>query len=285
MITGAFSLRNAKNKDVGAFYKKTFNKIGTHTIIFSILYFLWHYFLKLYGGENIISALKEPLIMQLKGWNGHPLWYMYTLFGIYLLVPYIVQIREKYIGTKKYHICAVLYCIWAFISLYFEDAGLAWSVPKVFCFLGFVILGDEIRCFFENKGNNITAYATIILGFGIYILEYIILYNTGDYHTKYLSSIAAPLSILGITIIFAGTTMLKISFNFNITVKYSFYIYLIHRWVLDIINSLLLNYITDYKIYIPLAVLLTAGISLVLSIIYVKLFDKLKRFLPYFNAH
>lgn len=273
MITGTFVIENTKNSNYKYFYKKNFIKIGIQVIIFTILYLIEEYILIYMKTRSISYTFKSLFNLQVMGWVGHPLWYVYMLMGIYLFIPFIVKIKNYYKNSKYYHIAICSYCIWAFASLYVEEVRTSWSIMRIFGYLGFVLLGNEISCLIKKK-NNLIGIVIVILGFSAYILEFFILYNHvslgGNYYEKSLNSHVAPLSIIGIVFIFSGISMLNVKRRFPIIVKFSFYIYLIHRGILDIIIRLMKNWdkASNSEIYIPCCVLITLFISYVGALIY-----------------
>ena len=231
-----------------------------------------------------MEALELPVYRQIRGWSGHPMWYVYTLMGIYLFIPIIADLRYRYGSKKSYHIFALLFCVWAFLSMYADEGTVAWSIPLVFEFLGFVVLGSEIKYFMENREkSNAWAGLIIISGFLTYILEYILLYvhvgNGGEYYTRYLNSRVAPLSLLGAMLIFSGAVMLNIDLKFKLVAKYSFYIYLFHKWALDVLEIIFWkdDYVPDVRICIPLVVCMTLVLSLILSVMYLGAFKQLSK--------
>lgn len=281
MISGSFLIDKESTANALEFYKKSFRKIGLHTIIFSCFYFFRVLLMKLRASSGIAAAFSAALRFQLTGWTGHPLWFVYSLAGIYCILPILASLKKKYGAYKEYHVFAMLYCVWAFLSLYFEQLPMSWSTGRAFGYLGFVILGNEIHTFVSEKGNNAGGGMLLIAGFLVYIVQNILLYchvqNGGEYYTKVLNATTSPLSILGIALIFSGISMLNIRCKFRITVKYSFFIYLVHGWVLDILYGAALkfgpNLLDDCRVCIPIGVTLTFLISLMLSMAYEKVFS------------
>ena len=70
--------------------------------------------------------------------------------------------------------------------------------------------------------------------------------------------------------------MLALYNSFPLTVKYSFYVYLIHKFVLEILDhSIKIDGIMDQRvIYIPVMVVLVYGCSLVLAVLYDRAYRK-----------
>ncbi len=283
MITGAFVIDNFENRNYKEFYRKKFYKLVIHGLIFSVYYAFWtFYVLHNFIGIDFRESIRHIFSRQITGWFGHPMWYVYAMIGIYFIIPLIVDLKYKYGEKPAYHIFAVIYCIWAFLSMYMDEGAVSWSVPLVFEFLGFVVLGSEIKYFLKNKENNLWSILLILTGFLVYIAEYAILYlhvqNGGEYYTRYLNSRVAPLSLLGVILIFSGICILSIRVKFNMVAKYSFFVYLFHKSVLEFLVEMIDRggYVLDVRIYILLVATLTFVISLILSVVYLHIYEFLK---------
>lgn len=102
LLSGRFALSNEKNVDKKYYYKKIFKRIINPTIIWSAIYFLFYYVLII--GNFIISGKLEKVLVPIKAWIiGAPyyhLWYLYMSIGLYLLVPYLLQLKKKWGGEK-----------------------------------------------------------------------------------------------------------------------------------------------------------------------------------------
>ena len=279
MITGAIAVNAPGNSDFKRYWSKSYRKVGIQTVLFSLFYFFWYTFTRYRHSGDIADAVQMPINMQLSGWHGHPLWYVYTLLGIYLFIPLICTLKNRYGHRIEYHICALGYVAWALLSMYLEQAMISWSVDYVFHLLGFVVLGSEIKTL-VSKRNNLHGYALIaggvILSIAMYLLLYQHVLHGGNYRTAIFNDMASPLSVCTYVLIFSGVTMLALYNSFPLTVKYSFYVYLIHKFVLEILDhSIKIDGIMDQRvIYIPVMVVLVYGCSLVLAVLYDRAYRK-----------
>ena len=110
MLSGAFLLSDDRNSDYRFFYKKSIKNIGIPTIVFTCLYFLYSELLACYqiltmGGD--IYTIIEPFISVIKGMPLYHMWYLYTLIGIYFLVPVILNIKKN-IGENTFFKLSVI---------------------------------------------------------------------------------------------------------------------------------------------------------------------------------
>lgn len=284
MITGAIAVNTPANSDFKKYWTKSYKKVGIQTILFSSFYFCWYTFTRYRHNGDLVDAIQAPLLMQLNGWHGHPLWYVYTLIGIYAFIPLLCALKNRYGHRTEYHICALGYVAWALLSMYFERAVISWSVDYVFHFMGFVVLGSEIKNLILKR-NNFYGYAFIaggvILSIVLYVLTYQHVLQGGDYRVAIFNSMASPLSVCTYVLIFGGITMLSLQSSFPLTVKYSFYVYLIHKFVLEILDHVIkIDGIMDQRvIYIPVMVVLVFICSLALAVLYDRAYRKGSRYL------
>lgn len=84
MISGAFLLRGDKEMDLRQFYGKRFVKIVAPLAAWSVIYYL---LVCLQAGQtpHVISFFKRFLTGM---WSG-PLWFLYMIAGVYLMVPFL----------------------------------------------------------------------------------------------------------------------------------------------------------------------------------------------------
>lgn len=278
MLTGAFQI-TGQRQNIYHFYTKYFKKLGLQLIIFNFIYTLE--IIYAYRTYNISDTISYIMTFQRSGFLFHPLWYLYTLLGIYIFIPLLNLLKYYYGTTIRYHIFSILFCIWAFLSISKNSPSYSYSLFSIIGYMGYVILGNELKCLVKRT-NCIYGVILLLIGFSIYIGNYIIYYlpieNKMSVRKLISKNYISPLLIIASCIIFIGICMIKIKFQFKLTAKYSLYIYLIHRGVLDILNSIFMNtpIINDCRIYIPVVVSLTLVVSLFLSVIYRKFLATLR---------
>lgn len=101
MISGALLLPCKTGVNAFDFIKKRLMKVVGPTFCFSILYVLWNKF-PTGVGDAICKLLSFPLAAQ-----GHGvMWFMYTLIGLYLLIPIISHwIRSASKSELEFYLC------------------------------------------------------------------------------------------------------------------------------------------------------------------------------------
>lgn len=167
------------------------------------------------------------------------------------------------------------YVIWSFLSMYGVHSNISWSITHVFSYLGFVLLGSIIKDLWKRKSNCI-GICMIVSGELLSILAWEMVYWSNIMHLgwniKIFTGTFSPISIFIYILIFGGITMLKIQQNFKIIVKYSLYIYLFHKFILEIGAYVVKNWgliiLNNPYSYIPVMVTIVFMTSLLFSTIY-----------------
>lgn len=285
MISGAFLLSDDRNSDYTFFYKKHIKKIGVPTIIFSLLYFLYSEALSFYqiltnGGG--FPDIMTPLINFLKGMPFYHMWYLYTLIGIYALVPVLLNVKKS-IGDDNFFKLSILLLIVSSISGWTSSFILEWSISKSICYIGYLMIGYQLRTYGMKNKNNLSGILLILLGiFTEFILTYIQYRHTlaglTEMDEKY--SIVGnfnPIVVIASLLIFAGFSKLNINYNLTKISSVTLYIYLFHAGILDLASRVIrrIDAGGDCRIIIPLTTLLTLAISYILSVAYTRLWSKI----------
>lgn len=277
MLTGAFAINNFENKNAKLYLKKSIQKIVVPTLIFSMFYSLWYFIAAYHKNGEILKSLLQPLTFWATGWYGHPLWYMYTLIGITLFIPILSYFRSQY-KEKRPHIyfgAVTGYSIWSFLSMFFENSHISWSTDHVFHYLGFVLLGSLIKDLVRIKNNYIGVLFVLIgmvVSYLLWLAYGFLLPIQSNLMANLFTSTASPFSVFACILIFSGTAMLTVQRNFNIIVKYSFYVYLFHLFVIQVcahIGKILgIQGAISIYFYIPLMIGIVSSASLILAIVY-----------------
>lgn len=285
MMTGAFVLADSKTANYKEFYRKKFIKIGVPTIIFSCLYILYRIPLCFVGentGMRKVFLLIEDII---KGSPFYHMWYLYILFGLYLLAPIVIRFKDsiKYENFRK--VVIIFLILGTFSRWTTENVRLNWSLGAIFEYLGYFMIGYVIRR--DLKKSNKKGVFLILVGFLIEIATSFIVYHfqivkgISESRLEYrIVSPYCPTIVLASVLIFAGFTMLKSEHNTLIEklAEMSFVVYLVHAGVLDVIVKILIvtkgEYYTNIlnnTYYIPIFVLVVLLVSIFLTIIYNKI--------------
>jgi len=286
MLSGAFLLADDRNLQYNYFYKKCMKSVGVQIVIFSILYFLYSEVLvcvKIVMRGEELSELVSPIRSVINGAPFYHMWYMYTLLGIYLLIPVILNVKKS-IGEEAFSGISVVILLVASISGWTSSFKLHWSIAKVICYVGYVIMGYQLRRCYKNRKNNRRGVLLIILGIvAEFILTYIqyghSLIGLAEADEKYsIVSNFNPLVVIASVLIFMGFSQIRINYNFEKISSQTFNIYLFHAGVWSLLSQIVrgIGVEGDARIIIPTSIVLVFFISALISIIYTKLWNKIE---------
>ena len=89
MMSGFLLLRDPRTLQIGAFYKKRLPRILIPLLVWNVLYFFYY---RLMNGQpvDITDLIGEILDFG----TAYHLWFVYTIFGIYLLLPFLKRIVD-----------------------------------------------------------------------------------------------------------------------------------------------------------------------------------------------
>lgn len=273
MISGRYAL-NRKNSEYKKYYVKIFKKIYIPAIFWSVFYMILRYYFQNISIKKIINAT-------IGGAPFYHLWYLYMMIGIYLLVPFLVKLKEK-MKEKNFEKLGILLVIISFIMVIFRDfSSLAnigllkyyWKFNqfKFINYLGYFILGYSLKKIKINK--KVKRYFLIISIIFIFISlfffkdKYILIYDT-NYIWMVFYSISIYLFFLDIKI----NKYKSLSF----LEKYNFDIYLIHPIIL---NFILEKFRLQEKVLwlkIPFLITITFIFSLLLALVLNIIIKKIK---------
>lgn len=271
MISGAFILSNKNNANFKKFYSKSFYKLGIPLIIFTIVELAILSLYLLITNGNLL----EPITRLVTG-NVNTYWFMFMLIGLYFFAPFIIRIKEM-ISNKCYCIGSIFWMILACISQGTSTYKVSYSFGVIFSFLGFFLIGNVV---YENLRNIKKMYAilSIIASFFILIFTYLFRMFTGfglytiDPYINWFSPFVAISSIL----LFIGFANINVSINLSKLSSTTFLIYLFHTRVYLILLGIMEYIIPQTNtpmILIIILTFLTFTISLILSIIYLRLWN------------
>lgn len=291
MLSGAFNLDIKDNKDYKKFYSKAFRNIGIPTIVFSLLYTAYESMKCIMKGQAI--DLWRPIFNLLCGKPFYHMWYMYMIFGLYLITPIILTVEEncKYVNLhgKLPWIWLSLATIGYWMQPYSFD--LAWDIGMQAGFLGFYMGGYAIRSWAKHcRKSNSKGIALILLGvFFEVMLAYLryrkviggaVLSNERMAYSFLGYEGLAPFVVISSVLIFTGFSMLDVKQGFSKLSSYTFLIYLIHGGIWDLMKKVLKSKV----IFQPPTVFSIVGcvfivfaVSLVTAIVYKKMWAKLDK--------
>lgn len=285
MLTGAFLLDNDKNAEFKGFYKKSFKNVFVHVIIISLMFFAYSEIaavLQFVKDGSSFSTLVEPVISLLKGKPWYHMWYMYMLLGVYAVVPVLILLKNK-ISEKSFAAVSWIYLIIAMLSGWASSFKFEWNVAKVACYIGFILVGYQIRKSSYNK-NNVQAIILILVGFmsqlGAAYFHYRQIVNGINDSDAKFSAIGNfnPIIVFSSVLIFAGFSKLDMkAVHFGNLPKLTFYIYLLHpavRIVWDALVDKIFGALPKAEYFIPLSIVMVFILSYLLSLIYNAIWQK-----------
>ncbi len=276
MLSGAFVIDKVKGWGIAAFYRKSAVKLLLPVVLIIPLYYLVAAVHGKLTVDFVLHSLKT-------GFYGHPLWYMFMLVGIYVVIPFIALIKGS-VSQKTYIYMGAGYFIWAVFSNQLDSYTASYSVGCSLGFLGFVLVGDIIR--HKMGKNNVKGSLLILAGLAMLLVNYYVLYglveNGGYYGDRLFNSRTAPLVLVGALSIFAGFGMIRLKYSVAFWAKYTFFIYLFHKIVLDgchyiMYKRLGMSLPTNYLLEMIGEVIVIFLVSMVFSILFDKLFQRLIR--------
>jgi Uncharacterized protein conserved in bacteria len=278
MLSGAFDLSNSSNSDCRYFYKKVFINIGVPTVIFSFLYFIYSEILAflsvLFKGADQVKLL-VPLKNALIGSPFYHMWYMYTFIGAIIFVPFIIILMSNGEAMKK-HVLLIL-LVWASASEFTSRHMLKWDLGSVVCYLVYFLVGYKLRQLSIHKKKTWSVLLMIIGSIGILIVLSFVYYHgimTGGDRESYDRIIApfSPIIVIVSVMMFYAFSNLNINrFNCTRISSCSFYIYLFHAGVWDVIQRFIAfsNSCSNTGIIILFCVIIVFVISTIMAITYI----------------
>lgn len=301
MLSGAFILDNKRNTDFRYFYSKSFRNIGVATLVFSLLYLLYNL---LKCAAKVLLRHEGPriLLTPFKGlFIGKPfyhMWFLYMLAILYLLTPFILIIENKLKSDGKSvpgWVYGAFLCM-ASLSYWTGTYWIGWDLGTAFCYLSYYLAGYKIRTYYKEKKNN-TKGGLLILA-GVLVLVFLaamrwrlasagaIIQNEGNVvvldgsRELFAYEGLDPFVVIASVAIFAGFSLLQVKGGAGISrlSAMTFYVYLFHGGVLDIVKILLKAkpaLILQNDLAIPFYVLVVLAVSFVLTIVYLKLWKYL----------
>lgn len=287
MLTGVFTLSNPKNKNFSYFYKKSIKNIFVPTIIFTILYIIYQIIISFTFKDISLKSIRYNVI------HGEPyyhLWYMYMLIGVYMLIPFIIRLKDD-IGIKRFKMVSILFFPIAILSLWTTEFKFNWNFGMSFLYCSYVMIGYIISKSVKNK-SVIKFIMFLILGilleiFATYKVNDIILQGVTFDEVKYtIQGPSSPIIALASIFIFIAFSNLEVKQNFYFISSLTFYIYLVHAGVFDVIKRIFRIFnIEKYFYYsnpycaIPVFTIIVFILSILVSILYIKflkIFSKIK---------
>lgn len=287
MLSGAFALADERNQEYIYFYKKTFKNVGVPTLVFSSFYFLYSYLgviIKLYGGGGELSELLFPIIEFVKGRPYYHMWYLYTMIGVYMFVPILISLKKQ-LGEKCFSKLSWVFIVWACLSYWTSTHKLYWDMGFSFLYVGYLMVGYELRRMFYSKKNNGRGFLLIVLGVIVEIIISMLRYvqamsGVADNELEYkLVASLSPLVVVASVLIFAGFSSIEIRKDFGKLPELTFMVYLFHPFYWTILSKVIctFGFTWDNRVLIPVCVFLLFLVSILSGQIYLKLWKWIEK--------
>lgn len=271
MLSGAFIMADNRNENCRFFYAKKVKQIGIPTLLFSFGYFVYTIITNCIGGYTTREAIKIALIHFVEGRPYYHIWYMYMMIGVYFLAPFIIKVKIS-ISEKDFTKYAFIITIWTSLSSWTSNNMFEWDLCRSFAYIGYFMMGYIIRKQTQNKKNNFVAIYCVFVGIIIELIIAKIQYNhiligINENDEKYALILPqTPWIVFASIIIFYGISMMDFKWNFEKLSSNTFYIYLFHAGVWDIMRRM----IGRYQIYIgifsiPVCIIVVFSISYLLT--------------------
>ena len=244
--------------------------------MFSLLYFLYD---ELIQGLKIVmkgagySVLLNPIKAWVKGAPYYHMWYLYTLIDVYFLIPIIIKLKND-VGKKAFSRISWIFMLAAMMSAWTSSFQLDWGPAKCISYVGFLMVGYQLRFYFQDKKSNIRGVVFIIGGILTELLLSVIQYQhsmmgLAEADEKYsLVGNFNPLVVLASICIFCGFAQLDLNEN-QITSMASktFLMYLLHAGVWNVLSQFV-RATWDCRLVIPVCVGVVCVISYLLTFLY-----------------
>ena len=289
MFTGYFLIDSTKIENKREFYRHSFYKLLLPTLLFSIVFTIWYLITE--GVPEFIRTSSTPILTikaltreWLTGWSGHHTWYMFMLVILYMLLPYMAPIIRSFERFGKWK-----YAAWSIIVLILIEGNhclnaslFSFTLPRTITFFAFVITGYACKVIVNGKKNNLLAILFIscglfiTIGKGLLLADYV--ESAGIYTNYLLHSYWSPLSLPAYGLIFAGFALLNVNYSVSVAARYSFYVYLLHKCVLEVLYFIQRHYFVEIsekpEIIVPLLTIATLVVSLLICRPYVSIEKK-----------
>jgi surface polysaccharide O-acyltransferase-like enzyme len=242
MISGYLLL--PRSESLGTFYRKRMPKVVIPFIAWSLIYLGWY--CGNHPGTCTPSLVRNLLFVQ--GTYYH-LWFMYSLIGIYLILPVLRLLVRPDTDRKILWYLIVLWLVFQSalnFAGYFGDFKLGISAPLANGFVGFFILGYLLGPWRLSRSTAIlTAAAWVLATLATIVGTYFLTRASGKFE-NYFYGFTTPNVIVASATGFLLLKWVSESLNFtspstHLLIRYlaaaSFGIYLIHVLVIEIIQG------------------------------------------------
>ena len=280
ILSGALLLNSQKEETVGSFYLKRTEKIVIPFLIYGLFYATWVHMgfqikdaISLNIWKQLINELPFAFCRTIETYQSVHLWFMYSIIGIYLLVPFLKVMMQNLNEEKQkalFWLLILMRGLYTYVPIVFGiniNIEYTWNGWILYLMIGYMLVQPWIKKYY----NYLIVFGGIAYAFSIFLQ---IFYPNFSSSNKYDLDPLMIMQACGICVFFLkhDKTICKnvhinkvISFLSN----YCFSVYLIHEYVRSCIEDSgwwmsIPNYMTIKKLLLTLVVFC---ISLLISII------------------
>jgi len=273
MLSGLLMLRNEKILDLKSFYLKQAKKIFLPLLLWNIIYCAmdvcyWH--------EAV--TVKEFFVNLLAKGNAYHLWFMYQIFGIYLMAPFLKMILDRLNEKEQWVFLGVILLQPTLLN--FLNTIQSYIHVKPFSalmegYIGFFVLGYILGTQRFSRRRRWAVYGLGLMGYLINVLgnhafttpdRVNLVFNYGYSITRYL--VAAGLFV-GLRALFAAdksTLQNRLHKLFAPVAGASYGMYYVHVLVLEVSMGKIQRHLTLWPpAVIPLTFVSTVVLSFLLA--------------------
>lgn len=280
MISGRFLLDTSKNISSKKLLKKG-TRIMIAFVFWSAVYTALNIFRVVMGGGNLKENLKWIIVEFFSG--EYHMWFLYAIFGLYLVTPLLRKIVESKRLTEYFLILFFIFgLVWPFVEklpkvgVLFTNAGTAMTFHMTVGFTGYYVLGYYLYKYPVIKSKAIILYILGTLGLVFTVAAtFFASRKAGKVDEEmalYLSPCVAFTAAAVYTAFLKIFANKKISKPVQIVSKYSFGCYLAHPlflWIFEWIGFVPTAFCT--VVSVPLIAVCAMSLSLLLTWIFSKI--------------
>ena len=158
MVSGYLLLQ--KDESIGKFFSKRFNKVLVPFVFWSLFYLWWKVYVDHWSDDFFIEfkqLLNTPAF--------YHLWFLYSLVGLYLIVPILRKVALNSNKTTMLYILLGWLVAEGVMPLVYEETDFSWDIKLEFLgqFGGYMVLGYWLGGVSLSKVNVVLAGIAFIL--------------------------------------------------------------------------------------------------------------------------
>lgn len=257
MISGRYLIKNYTTKK--DFYVKRLPRALVPLIFWNIIYTLFRFIID--PNLNLQSLLKDILM----GGASIHLWYLYLLVLLYILTPFIVDIKNS-LSKKSFRNLSILILFIGFLCELIRMATGFLNIPLYYPveFLGYFLMGFILKDYKVKASYKFLSLFILLCLFGASLSIYLLSIRS-NFALYFHTSLNPPVLFATLSLyIFFNNIQIKKS-KFSELSKYTFGIYGVHILILSIISRFVT--VNNALLGIILATSVTFILSLLLCII------------------